>query len=75
MILASLSLLRAMEKGNVIIWCKKTFHYEFLGCVIKNHTVRDLIFEVPSDIIMVADDETQSIYAISKYGKEKINAL
>lgn len=71
----SLNLLRAMEKGEVIVWCKKTSHYEFLGCRIRNHVVRDLIFELPSCVVISYEDDTQTIYIISKYGKEKLDAL
>ena len=72
---ASLSLLKAMEKGDVIVWHKNEKQYKFLDCMIKNHIVRDLIFVLPACVTRILEDETQTIYTISKYGKERLDAL
>ena len=72
---ASLNLLLAMERGEMIVWCKKTSQYEFLGCRVGAHVVRDLIFELPSLVSRVLEDDTQIVYGISTFGVEKLHEL
>ena len=72
---ASLNLLLSMERGEMLVWCKKTSYYEFLGCKVRNEVVRDLIFQMPSLVQQVLEDDTQIVYGISKFGVEKLNAL
>jgi len=72
---ASLNLLLSMERGEMLVWCKTTSYYTFLGCKVRNELVRDLIFQLPSLVQQVLEDDTQIVYGISKYGVEKLNAL